>query len=136
MSAEADGTAPAAQPAGLSGVSGSASALARVENWHHDVVAQVDGWVWIRTLNDQLTVDVSALAWSVFLPLCPSCRLVAAAAAPVSSGSAIVSSPMSDFGATLPTAGAVVPTARSPSGGMALAPEHTISASRICASRL
>ena len=55
MSAEADGTAPAAQPAGLSGVSGSASALARVENWHHDVVAQVDGWGWIRTLNDQLT---------------------------------------------------------------------------------
>jgi len=49
---------------------------------------------------------------------------------------AIVSSPMSDFGATLPTAGAVVPTARSPSGGVALAPEHTISASRICASRL
>src|SRR5438270_5961777 len=43
---------------------------------------------------------------------------------------AIVSSPMSDFGATLPTAGAVVPTARSPSGGMALAPEHTIFASR------
>ena len=55
MSAEADGTAPAAQSAGLSGVSGSASALARVENWHHDVVAQVDGWGWIRTLNDQLT---------------------------------------------------------------------------------
>ena len=55
MSAEADGTAPAAQPAGLSGVSGSAAALARVENWHHNVVAQVDGWGWIRTLNDQLT---------------------------------------------------------------------------------
>jgi hypothetical protein len=55
MSAEADGTAPAAQPAGLSGASGSASALARMENWHHDVIAQVDGWGWIRTLNDQLT---------------------------------------------------------------------------------
>jgi hypothetical protein len=58
MSAEAEGTAPAAQPAGLSGTpgtSGVATALARVENWHHDVVAQVDGWGWIRTLNDQLT---------------------------------------------------------------------------------
>src|SRR5262249_54285947 len=51
MSAEADGTAPAAQSAGLSGGSGepgSASALARLENWHHDVVTQVDGWGWIR----------------------------------------------------------------------------------------
>ena len=58
MSAEAEGTAPAARPAGhceVSGVSGLATALARVENWHHDVVAQVDGWGWIRTLNDQLT---------------------------------------------------------------------------------
>src|SRR2546423_13185901 len=44
MSAEADGTAPAAQSAGVSGLSGAASALARVENWHHDVVTQVDGW--------------------------------------------------------------------------------------------
>jgi nitrite reductase/ring-hydroxylating ferredoxin subunit len=58
MSAEADGTAPAAQPAGVSrvsGVSGPASGLARLENWHHDVVTQVDGWSWLRTLNDQLT---------------------------------------------------------------------------------
>src|SRR6185369_6703587 len=55
MSAEADGTAPAAESSGLSGLSGSASALARLENWHHDVVTQVDGWGWIRTLNDQLT---------------------------------------------------------------------------------
>src|SRR5439155_1177390 len=58
MSADAEGTAPAARPAGhceVSGVSGLATALARVENWHHDVVAQVDGWGWIRTLNDQLT---------------------------------------------------------------------------------
>jgi len=55
MSAEADGTAPAAPSAGVSGLPGSASALARLENWHHDVVTQVDGWGWIRTLNDQLT---------------------------------------------------------------------------------
>ena len=58
MSAEAEGTAPSAQPAGLSGTSGTsglATALARVENWHHDVVAQVDGWGWIRSLNDWLT---------------------------------------------------------------------------------
>ncbi|HEY8045543.1 MAG TPA: DUF2231 domain-containing protein, partial [Streptosporangiaceae bacterium] len=55
MSAEADGTASAAPSAGVSGLSGSAAALARLENWHHDVVTQVDGWGWIRTLNDQLT---------------------------------------------------------------------------------
>jgi len=44
MSAEADGTAPAAPSAGVSGLpglSGPASALARLENWHHDVVTQV-----------------------------------------------------------------------------------------------
>src|SRR5439155_25517792 len=55
MSAEtgqADGSAPGTKPAALSG---SASALARVENWHHDLVGLVDGWGWIRTLNDQLT---------------------------------------------------------------------------------
>ena len=55
MSAEtgpADGSAPAAQSAG---VSGSAAALAQLESWHHDLVALVDGWAWIRTLNDQLT---------------------------------------------------------------------------------
>src|SRR4029077_16491073 len=46
---KADGSAPA-RPA-----AGPASALARVENWHHDVVELVDGWGWIRTLNDQLT---------------------------------------------------------------------------------
>jgi len=61
MSAEtgqADGSASAAQPAGHSGHSGlvgSASALDRAANWHHDLVALVDGWGWIRTLNDQLT---------------------------------------------------------------------------------
>jgi nitrite reductase/ring-hydroxylating ferredoxin subunit/uncharacterized membrane protein len=58
MSAEtgqADGSASAAQPAGRSGVFGSASALDRAANWHHDLVALVDGWGWIRTLNDQLT---------------------------------------------------------------------------------
>src|SRR6202008_971108 len=37
MSAEADGTAPGAPSAGVSGLPGSASALARLENWHHDV---------------------------------------------------------------------------------------------------
>ncbi|MGH3420361.1 MAG: DUF2231 domain-containing protein, partial [Streptosporangiaceae bacterium] len=58
MSAEtgqADSSASAAQPAGLSGVSGRASALDRAANWHHDLVALIDGWGWIRTLNDQLT---------------------------------------------------------------------------------
>src|SRR6201982_4288102 len=48
----ADGSAPATQPAG---VFGSASALAQLESWHHDLVELVDGWGWIRTLNDQLT---------------------------------------------------------------------------------
>ena len=49
---QAEGSAPATQPAGLSG---AAAVLARVENWHHDLVSLVDGWSWIRTLNDQLT---------------------------------------------------------------------------------
>jgi len=55
MSAEtgqADSSASAAQPAGHSG---GASALDRAANWHHDLVALIDGWGWIRTLNDQLT---------------------------------------------------------------------------------
>ncbi len=52
---QADGSAPATQPAGLSGALGSASALARLESWHHDLIELVDGWAWIRTLNDQLT---------------------------------------------------------------------------------
>jgi nitrite reductase/ring-hydroxylating ferredoxin subunit len=54
MSAEtgqADSSPSAAQPAGLAG----ASALDRAANWHHDLVALIDGWGWIRTLNDQLT---------------------------------------------------------------------------------
>ena len=54
----ADGSAPATQPAGVSGLSGvfgSTSALAQLESWHHDLVELVDGWAWIRTLNDQLT---------------------------------------------------------------------------------
>ena len=61
MSAEtgqADGSTSAAQPAGPSGhsgVFGSVSALDRAANWHHELVALVDGWSWIRTLNDQLT---------------------------------------------------------------------------------
>jgi len=49
---QADGSAPAPQPAGPAG---SASALAQLESWHHDLVELVDGWAWIRTLNDQLT---------------------------------------------------------------------------------
>jgi nitrite reductase/ring-hydroxylating ferredoxin subunit len=52
---QADGSAPAPQPAGPAGVFGSASALAQLESWHHDLVDLVDGWAWIRTLNDQLT---------------------------------------------------------------------------------
>ena len=58
MSAEtgqADSSASAAQPAGRDGHSGAVSALDRAANWHHDLVASVDGWGWIRTLNDQLT---------------------------------------------------------------------------------
>ncbi|HEY2278553.1 MAG TPA: Rieske 2Fe-2S domain-containing protein [Streptosporangiaceae bacterium] len=46
---QADGSAPASRPAG------PASALAQVQNWHHEALAAVDGWDWIRTLNDQLT---------------------------------------------------------------------------------
>ena len=49
---QADGSAPAPQPAGPAG---PASALAQLEGWHHDLVELVDGWAWIRTLNDQLT---------------------------------------------------------------------------------
>src|ERR1700690_4411405 len=43
---QAGGSAPAPQPAGPA---------AAVQNWHHDVVERIDGWGWIRTLNDQLT---------------------------------------------------------------------------------
>jgi nitrite reductase/ring-hydroxylating ferredoxin subunit/uncharacterized membrane protein len=46
---QADGSAPAPQPAG------PALAVTQVQNWHRDMVALVDGWGWIRTLNDQLT---------------------------------------------------------------------------------
>ncbi|HYY20190.1 MAG TPA: non-heme iron oxygenase ferredoxin subunit [Streptosporangiaceae bacterium] len=46
---QSDGSAPAAQPAR------PASAAAQAENWHHEVVARIDNWGWIRTLNDQLT---------------------------------------------------------------------------------
>ena len=49
---QADGSAPAPQPAGPSG---PAFALAQLESWHHDVVELIDGWAWIRSLNDQLT---------------------------------------------------------------------------------
>src|ERR1700760_3400473 len=45
----ADGSAPATQ------APGGAAALARLESWHHELVEQVDGWAWIRMLNDQLT---------------------------------------------------------------------------------
>jgi len=46
---QADGP-PSADPAGGPGFS-----LDKLQNWHHDVVTQVDGWDWIRTLNDELT---------------------------------------------------------------------------------
>ncbi len=46
---QADGPAPAAQAAR------TAFSLDQVENWHHEVVARVDGWDWIRALNDRLT---------------------------------------------------------------------------------
>jgi len=46
---QAGDSAPAPQSAG------PAVAVAQVENWHHDVVSRIDRWVWIRTLNDQLT---------------------------------------------------------------------------------
>src|SRR5215831_14786370 len=49
---QAEGSAPATQPAGLSG---TAAVLARVEHWHHDLVSLVDAWGWIHKLNDQLT---------------------------------------------------------------------------------
>src|ERR1700755_1010421 len=45
---QADGSAPATQPAALTG---TASALARLESWHHDVIEGGDGWGWIRTLD-------------------------------------------------------------------------------------
>jgi nitrite reductase/ring-hydroxylating ferredoxin subunit/uncharacterized membrane protein len=46
---QADGSAPAAQPAG------PAPAGVRVENWHHEAISRIDNWDWIRTLNDRLT---------------------------------------------------------------------------------
>src|SRR6201992_3381282 len=46
---QADGSAPPSQPAG------PASAADQVANWHHEALAAIDGWDWIRTLNDQLT---------------------------------------------------------------------------------
>ncbi len=50
----------------------------------------------------------------------------AASSAPVSSGSAIVSSPMSDFAATLPTAGAVVPNGDGRASARAVGPVRRI----------
>ena len=46
---QADGSSPVRQSAG------PAVAAPRMANWHHDVVALIDLWSWIRTLNDQLT---------------------------------------------------------------------------------
>ena len=43
---QADGSASTPQPAGPA---------VTAENWHHDAVALIDGWGWIRTLNDRLT---------------------------------------------------------------------------------
>jgi nitrite reductase/ring-hydroxylating ferredoxin subunit/uncharacterized membrane protein len=34
---------------------------ASAATWHHQVVEQVDGWAWIRTLNDQLTAVLGPL---------------------------------------------------------------------------
>jgi nitrite reductase/ring-hydroxylating ferredoxin subunit/uncharacterized membrane protein len=46
---QADGSASASPPAE------PVSAAEPAETWHHDVIAQIDGWGWIRTLNDRLT---------------------------------------------------------------------------------
>ena len=46
---QADGSAPPSQPAG------PVSAADQVANWHHEALVAIDGWDWIRTLNDQLT---------------------------------------------------------------------------------
>ena len=43
---QADGSASAPQPAWPA---------VTAENWHHDAVALIDGWGWIRTMNDRLT---------------------------------------------------------------------------------
>ena len=39
----------------MSADTGQADGSAQVADWHHDVVTRIDGWGWIRTLNDQLT---------------------------------------------------------------------------------
>ena len=41
---QANGSGPASPPA-----------AAVIANWHHELVEQIDGWGWIRTLNDRLT---------------------------------------------------------------------------------
>jgi hypothetical protein len=52
---QAEGSAPAPQPTHPAAPAASADAAAHVANWHHDIVARIDRWAWIRTLNDQLT---------------------------------------------------------------------------------
>jgi nitrite reductase/ring-hydroxylating ferredoxin subunit/uncharacterized membrane protein len=49
---QADGSTPAPAPPGPSG---AVAALDQVQNWHHEALELIDGWGWIRTLNDQLT---------------------------------------------------------------------------------
>jgi nitrite reductase/ring-hydroxylating ferredoxin subunit/uncharacterized membrane protein len=49
---QAHGSTPAPAPPGPTG---AAAALDQVQNWHHEALEQIDGWGWIRTLNDQLT---------------------------------------------------------------------------------
>ena len=52
---QADGSAPAPQPAQPGTPAAAADPAARTANWHHEVVSRIDRWAWIRTLNDQLT---------------------------------------------------------------------------------
>ena len=49
------GTGQAGSPAPATPPAEPASAAAQLENWHHELVEQIDGWGWIRTLNDWLT---------------------------------------------------------------------------------
>src|ERR1022692_3483956 len=49
------GTGQDGSSAAASQAPGPAGMVAQVENWHHDLVALIDGWGWIRTLNDRLT---------------------------------------------------------------------------------
>ena len=52
---QAEGSAPAPQPAQPGAPATSANATVPTANWHHEIVSRIDRWAWIRTLNDQLT---------------------------------------------------------------------------------